>query len=394
MLKVFTAFTGVGSQEMALRNIGIDFEIVGISEVDKNALIGYDAIHNNKEEYIAIPSKEEMLNEIKSKNIAYNFSTSKSEIPRSEKELIKLYLAHKRSKNYGDIRLINEKELPCFDLFTYSYPCKSISVAGKQAGLEKNSGTQSSLLWECERIITQKKPKYLMMENVKNLVGKRHIEHFKEWIKVLDDLGYDSYWKVLNGKNFGVPQNRERVIMISILKPHDIDFKMPISKNIDINLQDILELNVDNKYYISKHRYEHITENLPHQDISYCIDANYHKGTSVDNFIIKRRRQLIQVGNLDNKIHSNTRIYSNKGIAPTLNSMNGGNRQPKILCDFKVRKLTPLECWRLMGYTDEDFYKAKNAGLADSKLYERAGRGIVVPMLEEIFKTLFYHNNN
>lgn len=198
-LKVFESFSGVGSQAMALRNIGVDFEVVGISEVDKWALLAYDSIHNNKEK-VEIKTKGEMLEEIKRSNIAYNFSTGKSEIPKNENDIRRLYEAHIRSKNYGDITKINEKELPDFDLFTYSFPCKNISVAGQQAGLEEGSGTQSSLVWECRRIIKEKMPKYLMMENVKNLVGKKHKPFFDLWCKTLEGLGYINYWKVLNGK--------------------------------------------------------------------------------------------------------------------------------------------------------------------------------------------------
>ena len=140
-IKVFEAFAGVGSQAMALRNIGLDFEVVGISEVDRYGLIAYDAIHNNNEE-VELKSKEEMLEEITKRNIAYNFSTGKSEIPKKEEEIRKLYEAHIRSKNYGDITKIDPTELPNFDLFTYSFPCKNISIAGGQAGLAEGSGTQ------------------------------------------------------------------------------------------------------------------------------------------------------------------------------------------------------------------------------------------------------------
>lgn len=382
-LKVFTTFTGIGSQEMALKNIKIDFDIVGISEVDKWALLAYDAIHNNNE-YVNIISKEDMLSEFKLKNIGYNFSTNKSEIPKNIIDIKKLYDAHIRNKNYGDIRLIDEKNLPDFDLFTYSAPCKNISVAGKQEGLIEGSNTQSSLLWECKRIISYKKPKYLMMENVKNFISKKHKPELDKFITFLESMGYNNYWKILNAKNFGVPQNRERIIMISILKEYDNNFKFPKSSELSISLKDILEKEVDNKYYINIEKYKHIFNNLPHQDILYCIDQ----------FIKKKKRQLVQIGSLNCKGNeSNKRIYSDDGISPTLNSMNGGNRQPKIINTpiskySKVRKLTPLECWRLMGYKDNDYFKAKNIGLSNTKLYERAGRGIVVPMLEEIFKSL------
>ena len=373
MLKIFESFAGIGSQRMALRNLGIDFEVVGISEVDKYALLAYDAIHN-KQEYVEEKTKEEMLKEFEDKHIGYNFSTNKSEIPKKYEDIKKLYDAHIRNKNYGDIRLIDPSELPEIDLFTYSYPCKNISIAGKSDGLIEGSGTQSSLVWECFKIIKCCKPKYLLMENVKNIVGKKHISQFNIICQKLNELGYNNYWKVMNGKDYGVPQNRERVIMISIRK--DIDNKSyHIPKPIELNkcVKDLLEINVDNKYYIS-------------------LDKLIIKNNIIYNQ--KCENKLIEVGLLNTKgRESNRRVYHENGLCPTINSMNGGNRQPKIFIqkenNYKLRKLTPLECWRLMGFKDEDYYKAKEIGLPESKLYERAGRGIVVPMLEEIFKELF-----
>ena len=367
MLKVFEGFAGIGSQRMALRNIGIDFEVVGISEVDRWALLAYDAIHHNGEA-VEEKTKEEMLEEFHKRNIAYNFSTGKSEIPKKYEDIKKLYEAHIRSKNFGDIRAINVNELPEIDLFTYSFPCKNISIAGKQDGFEIENKTQSSLVWECERIIRAKKPKYLLMENVKNIVGKKNIDTFNKWINILDNIGYKSYYKVLNACEFNVPQNRERVIMISILD--DVDFLFPLGEKTNLSVNDILDSH-DKSFEIDKKLMEF---------------KLYPPMTNV--------KKLYQVGILNTKGNQlNRRVYSSFGYCPTLNSMNGGNRQPKILIgdnnDFIVKKLSPLECWRVMGFTDEDFYKAKNVGLSNSKLYERAGRGIVVPMLEEIFKNLF-----
>ena len=426
MLKVFTSFTGVGSQEMALRNIGVDFEVVGISEVDRYALNSYSAIHCNYDSKdIIYPENKVMIDEFKNKSIGYNFSTNKSEIPRSEKDIKQLYKSHILSKNYGDIRLIDEKTLPDFDLFTYSFPCKDISVAGASKGFKKDSNTQSSLLWECERIINHKKPKYLLMENVKNLVGVNNIKDFNDWINILNMIGYVSYYSVLNAKDFNIPQNRERVIMVSIRKDLKQFFSFPEKEKLNLFLYDLLDKEVETKYYINT---KDSNISIDKKKISYCIDANYWKGTNVENYINKKRRQLIQAGYIGKSNRETNRIYSKNGVSPTLTSMNGGNRQPKIISvertplrflnrnqknisgdysfcidtpntggvkeelddgSYRIRKLTPIECWRLMGYTDEDFYKAKNIGrLSDTKLYERAGNGIVVTMLEKIFYNL------
>ena len=355
-LKVFEAFAGIGCQSMALRNLGIDYEVVGISAVDKYALLAYDSIHNEQYD-VELPSKEEMLKEFNEKHIAYDFSTNKSEIPKNEKDIIKLYQAHIRSKNYGDIRLINVEELPKIDLFTYSYPCKNISIAGKQESLKEGSNTQSSLVWDCFKIIEYCRPKYLLMENVKNLVGKSHKPQFDLICEKLENLGYNNYWKVLNGKDFGVPQNRERVMMMSIRK--DVDngkFKMPSGYPLTIRLRDILQNEVDESHY--KHK-------------EYKL---VNKGRVVAEFT---------KGNFD----QGKRIYGIDDYFQTLSAKERGTNNI-LLDDGRVRKLTPIECWRLMGLSDEDFYKAKDVGLSQSKLYERAGRGIVIPMLEEIFKNM------
>ena len=244
MLRVFEAFAGVGSQRMALRNIGIDFEVVGISDVDRYALLAYDAIHHNGE-YVEEKTEEEMLEEFRKRNIAYNFSTGKSELPKRYEDIKKLYEAHVRSKNFGDIRTIDVNELPEIDLFTYSFPCKNISVAGKQDGFEVKSDTQSSLVWECRKIIEKAKPKYLLLENVKNIIGKNFKGIFDTWLSYLESLGYTNYYQVLNAKDFGLAQNRERVMMVSILGDHK-PYKFTTSLNdTSSTIDSVLEDNIE-----------------------------------------------------------------------------------------------------------------------------------------------------
>jgi len=203
MLRLFEAFSGYGSQAMALKRYGIAFEHVGISEIDKYAIATHESIHG-------------------------------------------------KVKNYGDISKIKESELPDMDLFTYSFPCTDISLAGDKKGFAKGSGTRSSLLWECERIIEHKRPKYLLMENVKALVNKKNIKGYEKWLSVLDSLGYNTYWKVINAKWCGVPQNRERVFAVSILKEVD-DHSFLLLNDYDngIRIKHILEHEVDEKYYIT-----------------------------------------------------------------------------------------------------------------------------------------------
>lgn len=367
-IRIFEAFAGIGSQVMALRNIGVSHEVVGICEVDKNAIIGYDSIHSNSSSEIKNASKEEMLAEFARCNVGYNFSTGKSEIPRNVVDIQKLYDAHMKIKNYGDIRKIDPTGMCDMDLFTYSFPCKNISMAGQQKGFEKGGDTQSSLVWDCEKILREKLPKVLLMENVKNIVGKNHIGSFNEWCEFLESIGYTNSWKVLNAKDYGVPQNRERVMMVSILNAES-PFVFPTGRMTLTKIKDILENSVGDKFFVNKN----------FRETGVLIDDIQTENKIVINAILEGNRE------------DNCRVYSPLGICATLNSMNGGNREPKIFCEdeYKVRKLTPLECWRLMGFTDEDFNKAKEAGLSNSKLYERAGRGICVPMLEDLFAEIY-----
>lgn len=205
-LRVFESFAGYGSQSMALNRVKdinpeFDFEVVGISEIDKYALRAYESVHGH-------------------------------------------------CPNYGDICTIDWESVPDFDLFTYSFPCTDISNAGKQMGLSEGSDTRSSLLWECRRAIEIKRPKYLLMENVKALVGKKFRHEFERWLGELDALGYTSYWEVLNAKDFGVPQNRERVFCLSILGDHE-PYEFPKTKELDKRLKDVLEPTVDDKFVLS-----------------------------------------------------------------------------------------------------------------------------------------------
>lgn len=173
-----------------------------------------------------------------------------SEIAEFDKYASQAYMQlHGETKNYGDIYTIDETKLPYFDMITYSTPCQDFSVAGKGKGGDKGSGTRSSLLWECERIIRAVKPKYLLMENVKNLLSDKHRHNFNEWFKVLEGMGYTNYYKVLNAKDYGIPQNRERIFCVSILGGGQYLFPNP--KPLEKRLKDMLEDNVDEKYYLS-----------------------------------------------------------------------------------------------------------------------------------------------
>ena len=352
MLKVFEAFAGVGSQRMALRNLGIEHKVVGICEIDRFALKSYEAIHGD-------------------------------------------------CPNFGDISKVDPDDLPNMDLFTYSFPCQDLSVAGKRKGL--GEGTRSGLLYECEKIIEVKKPKYLLLENVKNLVGKKFKNDFDEWLKYLENLGYKNYWKVLNAKDYGVPQNRERVFVVSILNDKQ-GYEFPKPVNLIKCIKDILEDEVDEKFYMNK-PFKFV--NRKNEAAELEIRANRECRVVQDERMIcptlttmgggHREPKIIEVAKMTNiNFDAESRVYSNNGIMATLQSRDCRGPKKILVKDgysYRVRKLTPLECWRLMSFSDEDYYKAKNIGISNSQLYKQAGNSIVVKVLEGIFENLFLNKS-
>lgn len=315
-LTMIELFSGLGAQKRGIDDTNLfDLSVLNTSDIDKEAVVEYATIHHGLtnemiKEYSNYPSKEEMAQSLTDRKIGLDFKTGKvydwSKLAKKKSgfKLEKYWLAAELGHNMGDISSI--KELPYSDVLTYSFPCTDISIAGKQEGLSKDSGTRSGLLWEVERLLTVAQenntlPKYLYLENVKNLVGKQFKPEFDKWCKRLEELNYVNYWKVLNAKECGVPQNRERCMMISISK--DIDtgkFTFPLPFDTGVRLKNILEKDVEEKYYISTERANNLIKQLidkgqlngkreccdstindPNiRDISNCIIARYDAGIS------------------------------------------------------------------------------------------------------------------
>lgn len=261
-------FSGVGFQERGIRNTGLyELEVKNTSEIKKEAILAYAGIHCGLtpemiKTYREYPTLDSMIEELKEKNIGFipPADNENAGIPfywekyRKKPEYIKKYwLAVKLSHCQGDISRI--KELSYADLWTVSFPCQSISVAGKMKGFNPDSGTRSSLLWENIRLLKNacdkgEAPKYILFENVKNL-AKKFLKDFEALMDVLDDLGFNSYWDILNGKDCGIPHNRERVFVVCIRK--DLDdgtYHFPKSFDSGLRLQDVLCKDVDEKYYL------------------------------------------------------------------------------------------------------------------------------------------------
>ena len=323
-LRVLSLFSGIGAFEMALRNIEIDYELVNFCENDKYAIKSYCAIHD------------------------------------VDKNL-----------NLGDITKISIENLPKdIDLITHGSPCQDFSVAGLQRGGDEGSKTRSSLMWNTVEIIKHCKPKYVIWENVKNVLSKKHKHNFDKYLKTLELLGYTNYWKVLNAKDYGVPQNRERVFVVSILGEHKpYEFPKPIK--LEKRLKDILEIEIDDKYYLSEKVQKRFKQTKSDNGENSII------GTTAPEFRTIGQRDL---------------VYSKEGIMGTLVATD--YKQPKqiletIQGDTSIRKLTPRECFRLMGLNDKDIDKIQMTKISDTQQYKLAGNSIVVPVLEEIFKNLF-----
>ncbi len=405
-LKVLELFGGIGACSKALERIGIEEEIVDYVEIDKYAVKSFNAIFGT------------------------NFE------PQDICEWDK------------DIEV---------DLIMHGSPCQDFSTAGQQAGGDKDSGTRSSLMWETIRIVKKLKPKYVIWENVKNLLSKKHRHNFDKYLETMEELGYKNYYQVLNAKDYGIPQNRERVFTISIRNDLNQDFTFPPKQELKIRLKDLLEDEVEEKYYLSEQaiigrlntnyqkykleenmvnnkeihptilaRFEgaptlYMEQKLPGaygrdfgskgkvQDKDYCDTLTASMGEGGGNVPIVEEKKTFVSKHYDNFYQKNGYIpemfnpYNEseiKDIAPAQTTQCGGTGssastliKENDMSKFRIRKLTPKETWRLMGFDDEDFEKASKVN-SNSQLYKQAGNSIVVNVLEEIFKELFKEENN
>lgn len=314
-LRVLSLFSGIGAFEMALRNIEIDYELVNFCENDKYAIKAYCAIHDVDE-----------------------------------------------NLNLGDITKVNIKTLPKdIDLITHGSPCQDFSVAGLQRGGDEGSKTRSSLMWNTAEIIKHCKPKYVIWENVKNVLSKKHKHNFDKYLKTLELLGYTNYWKVLNAKDYGIPQHRERIFVVSIFQN---------------------DFNIDNNNEIDKYQYEFPQSINLNKTIFDLLDNDVDKKYYLSDKAIEKMKRFAPKGEVTDK------------IAPTLTTElahhTGKNFYPKLCKIIKTyRRITPREAFRLMGMLDSDIDKIQSTGISDTQQYKLAGNSIVVPVLEEIFKNLF-----
>lgn len=307
-IRVVELFAGIGAQHQALENLGIPHEIVAISEIDKHAIAGYNAIHGE-------------------------------------------------APNLGDIRKI--EHLPECDLITYSFPCQDLSVAGNKKGMAEGSDTRSSLLWEVGRLLHDMAernvlPEVLLMENVDAILNKKNIDQFRKWMMTLNAMGYTSSYAVMNAKDYGIPQNRKRCFMVSTLTFGELMF--PSGFPLELRLKDMLEDDVDESYYLSPERIAKFEEHRKRQESHgngfgwRPIDPREREGrisravtTNADRYVAtfvkipksecqsetgetgeressQESDRLILAGNLHDSrlLDQDNRVYSSDGIAPSI----------------------------------------------------------------------------
>lgn len=442
MLKVGSLFTGIGAWEKALSYTGIPFELKFYCEFDKFADKSYRAITGELED-----------------------------------------------KNIGDITNVDYSNLTNVDVLFYSPPCQAFSQAGKQLGFEDKRGV---LFFNALEVIKSVKPRVAIMENVKGLTTKKFNAEFKEMLKALEENGYTNYWQVLNTKNYGLPQNRERVFVVSFKNGEQQEFEFPKPFDSGLRLIDMLEDEVDEKFYIAEEKAAELINKIKDNkqgtfsngqyvqfsralssrehrsagwsdnagtlcardykdpnvisvplkflgrnqkqyptDYAMCVDTCQTNGVAIPN-------NINMLGLLNCKGNECLRrVYGTDGISPSLTTMQGGNTEPKVAVreatkrgysiaqiedsinmeqpnsktrrgrvgkevaqtltctcnqatlesNYRIRKLTPLECWRLQGFSDEDFYKAQEVN-SNSQLYKQAGNSVSTCVIKALIKQI------
>ena len=418
-IRLIEMFAGYGSQHFALDYLGADVESHKICEWAVKSIQAYKDAHfkDDNTDYSKDHSKEFIFNRLSKWGISSNYNepmTKEQVIRLGEEKARTIYNNIKATHNLVNIQQVHGEDLEITDtdkycyMMTYSFPCQDLSSAGLGKGMEKGSGTRSGMLWEVERILDELKtenqalPQVLLMENVPEVIGTNNIKHFAKWLEKLESLGYKCYWKVLNAKDYGIPQNRERCFMVSILGDYYYDF--PETQKLELRLKDLLEDEVDEKYYLSDN---FIYSMLKTNFSSYKLENKLKGIDEVADTIIARFEGTPQCVLIKNErycltkdvenyiewkqkgfLESDCRAFKQERIAGTLTTGGKG----KVIVDninntFIVRKYTPKECFRLMGVKDKDFEKiAQNQ--SNASLYHLAGDSIVVDVLMAIFKEM------
>ena len=305
-----------------------------------------------------------------------------------DKQAQQTYEANFGEKPHGDITKIDAKDIPSHDILCAGFPCQPFSIAGDLKGFEDTRGT---LFFEIIRIAKYHKPKVLLLENVRNLVSHDKGKTFQIILNSLKELGYYVHYKILNSKNFGVPQNRQRVFIVAFL--NDVDFKFPEPSNQVTCVADILEDNVEDKYFLSEEAWTYHKERklknkakglgfgyiMVNKDSVYTPTLTAHYNKDCSSILIDKEKPL-QIGKT-NKGGQGERLYSIDAVGITLSACGGGvaSKTGAYLVEDKIRKLTPRECARLQGYHDSFVIP-----VSDSQAYKQFGNSVTVNVVKAI----------
>lgn len=434
-IKLIEFFAGYGSQALALKYLGIPFEHHCICEWAVKSIQAYKDIHFSDDtyDYSKNKTKEHIINALYNYGISQNYNEPMSlqQIKRmSDEQLRKIYNNIKATHNLVNIQKVKGYSLEIEDtdkyeyIMTYSFPCQDLSLAGKGKGMSDTS-TRSGMLWEVERILTECKelgtlPQVLLMENVPQVHESDNVQDFNKWQLRLEELGYHNYWQDLIATDYGIPQTRNRCFMVSILGDYSYTFPKPIP--LKLKLKDMLEDNVDEKYYLSD---KMINCFLSDKSGGYPRKERFQQSLDTENYIEWEDGKNIQM---------NCRAWKDDKVVATLNTggetkiliknatkkgyleatdgdgvdissrmqyhrgnvqkdkiqtltTSGGNDRGVVNSDLRIRKLTPRECFRLMGVKDDDFDKVK-VNQSDNSLYHLAGDSIVTNIIYYIIKEM------
>jgi DNA (cytosine-5)-methyltransferase 1 len=404
MLKVIEAFSGIGSQYQAMKNIGCETEIAATIEWDMNAVYAYDIIHNGKQpNEIHFPdlNKKELVEKLVSLGISADGKEPANETGLrsiSEDSLRKILYAIDRTHNLVDITKISASDLPNkIDILTYSFPCQDLSICGSwhgnMTGIDRTVKNRSGMLWEIERILLEfvqiKKtlPKFLLMENVSNILSRVHKENFLEWQRTLEEMGYYNQVYTLNAINFGIPQQRIRTFMLSVYCN---------SKKKRTLLKDYFESN-----------------NLEEKKVSFLPKLHNFLRTDYTNEIYRQEADISNPNFTESRqkiYNDNDLIFNGKttGFKSIKTITTKQDRNPNSgLISYEstsenkapYRNLTPRECFLFMGFNEDAYDRLMENNIflrkgrrifSREKTIKLAGNSIVVPVLEEIFRQILY----
>lgn len=329
MINVLSTFSGIGAFEKALRNEEIRYNLINYCEINKHASTCYSLIHNEPE----------------SKNLW---------------DITKI-----------DVSIFNNMSI---DLYVHGSPCQSFSSTGKQEGGVAGSGTQSSLLWDSVRIIKDTLPRVVIWENVKNVMSPKHLPVFNNYIETLDNLGYHTSYTIISGTDFNVPQERERVFVVSTLDEIDFHFPNPIPLTRDLS-EFCNFRSVDNLTRIFHDRY-----NLIHGEVSLETFQQYLDNLPIRKGIGTKCMDLYSFNEMNT-------ITMPTGVTGTLTCRNVQNYCKKYLVDGQLYKPSPLMVWLLMGFTLDDFVKVQHFS-SDRELYDRGGNSIIVDVAQHLVREI------